>query len=247
MSISRLLDPALLGLLAVGLGVFLRVGRARAPRRKQRLGLALALGAWCALWLLASPWCASALVRRVELPPTDLDAALAGVPPEKAALVVLGGGLRDGDAVPPSERLDASSTARAIGAARVAREHAFGLVIVSGAPPELGRGMADLLVQLGVDRARIALESRSSDTKENAVFSTAIARERGIEHVVVVTSAYHMRRALWLFRRAGVEAVPAPVDFFGRRAHDLDSALPSSHALWVSALAVHEILGRLEP
>ncbi|NTV99683.1 MAG: YdcF family protein [Oscillochloris sp.] len=69
--------------------------------------------------------------------------------------------------------------------------------------------MADYAETLGVPRASIIIEDRSTDTLENAVCSSIILRERGWESAIVVTSPYHTGRALALFRREGVRAITA--------------------------------------
>jgi uncharacterized SAM-binding protein YcdF (DUF218 family) len=38
-------------------------------------------------------------------------------------------------------------------------------------------------------------------------------RERGWQKIILVTSAWHMPRAARLFRKAGVDFIPFPVDF----------------------------------
>lgn len=66
---------------------------------------------------------------------------------------------------------------------------------------------------LGLDPARIEYERQSMNTYENAVFSKKIAQPRPGETWLLVTSAFHMPRSVGVFRQAGFEVVPYPVDF----------------------------------
>ncbi|MDQ0510639.1 YdcF family protein [Ancylobacter amanitiformis] len=69
------------------------------------------------------------------------------------------------------------------------------------------------LPQLGVDPARVAFETRSRNTAENARFSRALAEPKPGERWLLVTSALHMPRAMGCFRAAGFPVVAYPVDF----------------------------------
>jgi len=66
---------------------------------------------------------------------------------------------------------------------------------------------------LGLDPARIEYERASLNTYENAVFSKELARPRAGETWLLVTSAFHMPRSMGVFRQAGFEVQPYPVDF----------------------------------
>jgi uncharacterized SAM-binding protein YcdF (DUF218 family) len=68
-----------------------------------------------------------------------------------------------------------------------------------------------LFASFGIAPERLAFEEDSRDTLENAEFSKRIAQPKPGERWLLVTSAYHMPRAVGAFRRAGfaVEAYPA--------------------------------------
>jgi uncharacterized SAM-binding protein YcdF (DUF218 family) len=104
--------------------------------------------------------------------------------------------------------------------------------------------MRNLLVELRVPRERILLEEQSRNTRENAVHSADLLKARGFETVLLVTSAFHMRRALAAFRAVGVEAIPAPTDF--RRSASKPGVLawlPDAEALQRSTIGIKEYLG----
>jgi uncharacterized SAM-binding protein YcdF (DUF218 family) len=247
---GRFLDPTLLLLAALAVGLWLlRRNRALGrPRLRARAGWVLAWAAWIALYAASMPVVANALTGWTELRGPPLDQALASVDLSRTALVVLAGGLRTFDrTTPPRERLDGASTARVLGASRLYHEHPFGLVILSGAPVQVGVGMADLITTLGVPRERVVIESASNSTRENATRSLVLLRERGFDSVVLATSATHLRRAVHEFERAGAHVIPAAVEVIGPSRFFYDELLPSSSALNRSNQMIHELVGYLKP
>lgn len=83
---------------------------------------------------------------------------------------------------------------------------------------------AEFLVSLGVERSRIEIEDKSVDTYENAVYSKEMADPEQGERWLVVTSAYHMPRAVGVFRQVGFDIEPYPTDF--RTRGDADMSRP---------------------
>ncbi|WP_437945210.1 YdcF family protein [Sorangium sp. So ce296] len=253
MSISRLVDPLLVLLVVAGIGLALSGGGFPYRARWSKVGRALAWSAWLALWLLSLPAVSSAISRRMSTAPRDLRPELAQSSPERRVLIVLTAGIdADEFGTPALERQTADGIERGLGAARVYRTYGFGHVIVSGrdlrrAPTELAGAMADLLVELGVPRKKIILETESRDTRENALHSARIARSLSPDAVVLVTSALHMPRSLRMFERAGLDVLPAPVRFQAPPHEGLGRLLPSSLALLRSHRAAHELVGLLEP
>ena len=73
--------------------------------------------------------------------------------------------------------------------------------------------MARLLEALGVAKERITLESRSRDTYENAVFTKRLVNPGAGERWLLITTAWHMPRAMGCFRQAGFAVEPWPVDY----------------------------------
>jgi uncharacterized SAM-binding protein YcdF (DUF218 family) len=66
---------------------------------------------------------------------------------------------------------------------------------------------------LGIPHERIIAEEQSRNTVENAVFSRLIAQPKPGERWLLVTSAYHMPRAMGVFRAAGFPVEAYPVDW----------------------------------
>jgi uncharacterized SAM-binding protein YcdF (DUF218 family) len=102
----------------------------------------------------------------------------------------------------------------------------------------------DAQLQLwGIDGGRLVAETRSRNTRENALETAKIVRERGYRSLLLVTSAAHMSRALGCFHAVGLYPDAMPVGYrAGRRDRGL---LPRSGALDASTDALHELVGRV--
>jgi len=72
---------------------------------------------------------------------------------------------------------------------------------------------AKVFADLGVDPHKVEFEDRSRNTSENAVFAKQLAKPMANETWLLVTSAFHMPRAMGAFRKAGWEVMPYPVYF----------------------------------
>jgi len=97
---------------------------------------------------------------------------------------------------------------------------------------------------LGVAKSRLTLERLSRNTQENAEFSKALVAPKKGERWLLVTSAFHMPRSVGLFRKAGFDVEPYPVDWRVGGRDDL-FALSSSaaDALGRTDLAMREWMG----
>jgi uncharacterized SAM-binding protein YcdF (DUF218 family) len=74
-----------------------------------------------------------------------------------------------------------------------------------------------------------------------------LIRTRGWKRIILVTTGWHMPRAAWLFRRAGVECTIFPVDFRRDRTRPITPLdfLPKAEALWDTETALRETYGNL--
>jgi uncharacterized SAM-binding protein YcdF (DUF218 family) len=78
-----------------------------------------------------------------------------------------------------------------------------------------------LLESFGIAHDSITVEDRSRNTVENAIFSKALANPKAGERWLLVTSAYHMPRAIGVFRRAGFPVEAHPADWRTRGSADV--------------------------
>jgi uncharacterized SAM-binding protein YcdF (DUF218 family) len=99
---------------------------------------------------------------------------------------------------------------------------------------------------LGIARNRITAEEQSRNTIENAVFSRLVAQPKPGERWLLVTSAYHMPRAIAAFRAAGFAVQAYPVDWRTRGIMDATRPFASlSEGLGRTDSAIHEWIGLL--
>ncbi len=82
---------------------------------------------------------------------------------------------------------------------------------LSGPPPTEAAVMRARALEDGVPDDRICVEDRAVNTFENALFSGVIMERRGWSRPLVVTDAYHLPRALYVFRRLGIDAAGSGV------------------------------------
>ena len=78
---------------------------------------------------------------------------------------------------------------------------------------DAGDAVRTYLKDIGIDERRIVIENRSRNTWENAVLTKALLKPKADERFLLVTSAWHMPRAIGVFRQAGYDVVAYPVDF----------------------------------
>jgi uncharacterized SAM-binding protein YcdF (DUF218 family) len=132
-------------------------------------------------------------------------------------IVVLGGGILPGLSRAYGLTVVGGDAGRVTAVAKLARDYPKARIIYSGGDASLrGDGPVEadyalaLFESFGIARDRVALERRSRNTAENAVYSKSIADPKPGERWLLVTSAQHMPRAIGCFRRAGfaVEAYP---------------------------------------
>ncbi len=198
------------------------------------------------LWGLSLAPVASYLIKGLERDLT-IPARLQG-----DVIILLGGGASDdtrdltGTGAPSDEMM-----ARLVTAVRLQRRTGLPIIVSGGAPGVTDTPEAVIakrfLLDLGVPQGKVIMEERSRDTGENARYSAEICSRKGYKHPLLVTSAYHMKRSLLLFRRSGLTVTPLPAAFrYGGR-HEITpyTLLPSVNNLSDSAAALHERLGLL--
>jgi uncharacterized SAM-binding protein YcdF (DUF218 family) len=160
--------------------------------------------------------------------------------PEGDAVVILGGGAYN------TGILKEDSTKRLLTGFVLHKQTDLPIILSGGASigalPE-AESMKGLLLTLGVDKSKIHMDVNSRDTKENAREVKKLCERMGCRKVVLVTSAYHMRRAVLSFQRVGLEVVPYPTDFKRDMKYNLYSLLPKIGVFADSNKALREYLG----
>lgn len=219
--LALLLQPSSLAVLAILAGLWLmrRGAASKAARRLVMGGVALLIiGGFTPL--------GNVLV----LP---LEQRFASVPPPSATDrvdgIILLGGFEDGwvSAGRPGLGLNEAAE-RVTEGLRLALRHPEAKVVFTGGvgrilgyDVEATGPVADFLLEAGVHKDRLILEGRSRNTYENAVFTQQLVKPKPGQRWYLVTSAFHMPRAMGLFRKAGFDVVAYPVDYRTRGIEDL--------------------------
>jgi uncharacterized SAM-binding protein YcdF (DUF218 family) len=145
-----------------------------------------------------------------------------------------------------------SAPDRFVAAAALAHKYPDARIVFSGGSSSLisnEQREADYAVtlfeSLGIDKARLIMDRDSRNTYENAQFSKQLAAPKPGERWLLVTSAYHMPRAVGLFRKVGFAVEPYPVDWHvGRDIADIFAFTQfSTDGLVRTDTAVREWLG----
>ncbi len=170
--------------------------------------------------------------------------------PKGDVIIILGGGADD--EVPDMSGIGAPSgmmLSRMVTAIRLQNRLEIPIIISGGSVYKDVQAEAPIvkryLVDLGIPDELIIEESESRNTLENAKFSHEICLQQGFENPILITSAYHMRRALMLFRHMGADVIPFPADFHSseNRHYGWQNYLPGSFQ--GIAMAIREYMALL--
>jgi uncharacterized SAM-binding protein YcdF (DUF218 family) len=211
-------------------------------RRRPRLAMSLILLSTAALYTLSTPWVGGLLLKTLEVSrPIDADA------PQKAdAIVVLGGGRRIGSAEYDGDTLNGISLERLRYAAYLHRTSGLPILVTGGKPGggtlAEGRIMQHVL-QTEYDIPARWVEDAALTTWDNAYLSAQQLKPGKIQHILLVTHAWHLRRAIPLFEAQGLDVIPAGIQFSGTRIDSIVDCLPTPAGLRDSTFALHEWLG----
>ena len=213
--------------------------------RKAGFGLLIVAVAW--LWLWSTPmmyrWIGGAL--ESEWPVVKAEDA-----PKADAIVLLGGGMGSNtNAYPYAEMWNGAD--RVWHAARLYKAGKAPLVIPTGRGEQ--ESTVPLLRDLGVPESAIVVEGEARNTEENARFVEKILEPRNTQNtrkrVLLVTSAWHMRRSVLMYRKyaPSLEIIPAAADYEAtvNTSHPFcfKDIWPDTNALFANSYIFKEYLG----
>ena len=110
-----------------------------------------------------------------------------------------------------------------------------------------GEDSRDDAMARGIPENKILITREVGNTADEANAVAELMRTRGWKRIILVTTGWHMPRAAWLFRRAGVECTIFPVDFRHNASGQLTPLdfFPNAGALEGTETALREIYGNL--
>jgi uncharacterized SAM-binding protein YcdF (DUF218 family) len=173
------------------------------------------------------------------LPRSELPAGIGFV-------LVLGSGYAPRDNIPVTAALDEDGLVRIVEGISIARYLGSARLVASGGAlpgyTPSAWGYAKLALQMGIDSKSLIVLDTPRDTAQEAA---AAAHVIGKNPFILVTSAYHMPRAMRLMREAGLNPIPAPTGFSesGPLPMDWRRAIPSGSGVRNAERALHEYLG----
>jgi uncharacterized SAM-binding protein YcdF (DUF218 family) len=199
-------------------------------------------------FVLSVPWAARVLFDDLQtfppLAPSSLAKTAAGAP---MAIVILAAGQRpQADEFGDKEALDGLSLERVRYGAFLARQTGLPILVTGGLPLPDGVSLADLMartLQMDYGIRPKWLETRSINTAQNASLSADMLRHAGISRIMLVTHAWHMKRAIAAFAANGLEVTAAPTVFYLPGRDPRDAWIPTLGTLRMSGYAIHEIVG----
>jgi uncharacterized SAM-binding protein YcdF (DUF218 family) len=224
--------------------------------RRRRAGL-LVLGAVGAfgLALLFLP------LRGWVLEPLEDRFPPAAAPAHVDGIIVLGGAINAELSAKRGLPVVTRSVDRLIAAADLARRYPDAKLVFTGGSsalldtePREADIAREVFAEMGLAPDRVIYERDSRNTWENALFSQKLVDPKPGEVWLLVTSAYHMPRAMGIFRKIGWQAVPYPVDYSVPPAGQLEPSLEVLDELegvhwglreWVGLVAYY-LLGRTD-
>jgi uncharacterized SAM-binding protein YcdF (DUF218 family) len=104
-----------------------------------------------------------------------------------------------------------------------------------------------ILLETGIPADRILIENKSRNTTENARYTKKLLQKYHFRRPILVTSAFHMPRAVKQFQKSGVKVLPCPTDYLTRPSYRFEWAnlIPSAGAMGETSVALKEYLGLL--
>lgn len=218
-------------------------GALRRPRAGQAAGALALLALVGACWTSAPEALLRTLEARYPRPAAvDMD--------RQVGIVLLGGALSSAEVWEAHREVGLNDQAeRMTEAVALMRRHPHlrllftgGIASVAGTGATEAERARSFFEAMGVDPARVVYESAARNTYENAWRSAALPGVDQRQPWLLLTSAFHLPRAMAVFRQAGWNVTPWPVDY-RTTAHDswFDFSLHDGPGSW--SLALHEWLG----
>ena len=206
---------------------------------------------WISFWILiifTNPWIVGNVMRAWEIPARAEETIT--LPYDVG--IVLGGSMRYFD-IDSKRVVYSSSVDRMLQALELYHDGKIRKILLSGGSGYINFQdwkesalIADVLLKSGVKKEDLILENNSRNTYENAIFSADILKHGNYgKRYLLITSAFHMRRSVACFNKAGISTDTFSADTkFPDHIHTLDKIIePGAEYLWLWDALIHEWVG----
>lgn len=173
------------------------------------------------------------------------------LPQHVDGIIVLGGDENPYASEKRNQPTAAYSLGRYMRAADLARQYPEAQLVFSGGSNILrphstlkdAEVAKQAMAEMGAATGKMILETQSRNTYENAVKTADIIHPTAQQNWLLVTSAWHMPRALATFRKAGWNVYPQPANYMTSGEYDMSLHLNLLDHLQKLTYAVHEYIG----
>lgn len=213
-------------------------------RKHPKTGQTLVTLSLASLLILSLPVTGNALLQSLETAPP----LSANQLKEVQAIVILGGGKNNQAPEFGNEDTINRWTLQRLRYGAYLQQQTGKPILVTGGAPFGGRPEANAMAETltrDFNAKNVWAENQSQDTAENATYSAAILKEKGIQRIALISQAWHLPRAVRLFEQQGLTVYPAPTGYTHEDNEPIIRWLPKASALDKSAIALKEYLGRL--
>lgn len=198
------------------------------------------------IYILSIPFTGEIIVRTLEKkynPPEKINADV---------IVMLGGGaILDVPNINQKGQVSGSAANRLLSTASLYMKTKLPMILTggqvfpaSGNESQIARNQ---LILLNVPADKIIIEDKSRSTLENAKYIAPILKKGGFKKPLLVTSAFHMKRAMIIFKGQKIEPVPYPTDYKVNLRQTINTSkfIPSIDGLCLSVIGIKELQGLL--
>ncbi|MBL9039819.1 MAG: YdcF family protein [Archangium sp.] len=238
-TLDLLLEPLWVG------GALGLLGLALIVRKRVRAGVGVMLSAFVLVLAFSLPWVADGLWATLER-----GVVATQKQGEHYDLIILLGGVVDPPGTSADEEALGEAAERLTRTFELLQQGVVDQVLITGTSPTPGvPSEAELvskrLQRWGIAADRILQEPKARSTRENARFTAELLGPTPPAKLLLITSVFHLPRALACFESAGLHPDTVAVDYRMREPHRESSLVPRAEALHESTKALRELAGRV--
>ena len=210
-------------------------------RRRKMLATVSLISGIALVLIFSMPAVARAMLKDLQVHEPVVLEALAEK--QNLVIVVLGGGrYANAPEYDNQDQISPATLERIRYAAHLNRQLKLPMLLSGGRRNADSTPEAVMMNKVLVDEYNILpvyLEVNAANTHQQAIEVKALLKDETVAHLILITHAWHMRRAEYEFSYQGFNVIPAPMGFLATSEQHV-SYLPSAAAMAISARALHE-------